>query len=148
FESGVCRSVRHVIAVSDEDAGKFRELYGVDRVSVVPTGVDVDYFASASKPEAFADLTFVGSMDWMPKIDAMRSFLADIFPLIRKQRPATTLGIVGRKPSAELTSLAEREPSIKVTGTVPDVRPYLWGSTVSIVPLRIGGGTRLKIYEA
>lgn len=148
FERDVCRSVRHMIAVSDDDATKFRELYCVDRVSVVPTGVDIDYFAPASKPEAFADLTFVGSMDWMPNIDAMRYFLSEIFPLIRKQRPATTLGIVGRKPPAEVTSLTERDPLIKVTGTVPDVRPYLWGSTVSIVPLRIGGGTRLKIYEA
>lgn len=147
YEGRACREAAHVIAVSEEDARAFREMYGVERVSVVPTGVDTEYFAAA-EATYFADLTFVGSMDWMPNIDAMRWFVEEILPLIRKRLPETTLGIVGRKPSADLLSLAAGDTSIKVTGTVPDVRPFLWGSAVSIVPLRIGGGTRLKIYEA
>ena len=87
-------------------------------------------------------------MDWLPNIDAVQYFVADILPLIRKKKPDCTVAIVGRKPQDNILALAKYDPGIIVTGTVPDVRPYFWGSSISIVPLRIGGGTRLKIYEA
>lgn len=149
YEGHVCRSVRNVIAVSDLDLRLMQSLYGVSRVNAVPTGVDIDYFAPrSSTPGLAADLTFVGSMDWSPNIDGMEWFLHEVFPLIRRARPDCTLSIVGRKPPASLTAVAQSDPRITVTGTVPDIRPYLWGGRVSIVPLRIGGGTRLKIYEA
>jgi sugar transferase (PEP-CTERM/EpsH1 system associated) len=147
FEREVCRAVKNVIAVSDVDAAAMRDLYGATRVAAVPTGVDLDYFAP-QPAEPQADLVFVGSMDWMANIDAVTWFAEAILPLIRKRRPATTVAIVGRKPSREVTRLGETDPDIRVTGTVAEVRPYLWGALVSIVPLRIGGGTRLKIYEA
>lgn len=89
------------------------------------------------------DLVFVGSMDWMPNVDGITWFFEEVFPLIRERRPETTAAVVGRTPPKSLS----KYPA-KITGTVPDVRPYLWGSKVSIVPLRVGGGTRLKIYEA
>ena len=147
YERDACRGAKSVIAVSESDANIFRKDYGVERVSAVPTGVDLEYFAPrASAP--VADLVFVGSMDWMPNIDGMKWFVSEILPLIRRRRPGCTLAIAGRKPSPEILKLAAADPGIRVTGTVPDVRPYLWGSTVSIVPLRVGGGTRLKIYEA
>jgi glycosyltransferase involved in cell wall biosynthesis len=85
-------------------------------------------------------------MDWLPNVDGVLYFVKEIFPLIRKRRPETTLAIVGRTPPPRIAELAG--PQIVITGTVPDIRPYLWGGAVSIVPLRIGGGTRLKIYEA
>jgi glycosyltransferase involved in cell wall biosynthesis len=69
-------------------------------------------------------------------------------PLIRQSRPECAVAIVGREPSPAVLALTQNDPRIQVTGTVPDVRPYLWGSRISIVPLRIGGGTRLKIYES
>jgi glycosyltransferase involved in cell wall biosynthesis len=94
------------------------------------------------------DLVFVGSMDWMPNVDGMVWFAKEVWPLIRRKLPGCTLAVVGRTPAREVTALGEREPGIQITGTVPDVRPWLWGSKASIVPLRIGGGTRLKIYEA
>jgi glycosyltransferase involved in cell wall biosynthesis len=147
-EGEVCRDVKNVIAVSEQDAEAMRADYGVRRVDAVPTGVDLEFFARPAKPADEADLVFLGSMDWMPNIDGMEWFAAEVLPLIRKRRPDTTLAIVGRKPAAAIEELARRDPRIRVTGTVPDVRPYLWGSAVSIVPLRIGGGTRLKIYEA
>jgi polysaccharide biosynthesis protein PslH len=87
-------------------------------------------------------------MDWMPTIDGVQWFVNEILPLIRKKRPECSLAIVGRTPDPRIQQLAQNDNRIRVTGTVPDVRPYLWGSAVSIVPLRIGGGTRLKIYEA
>lgn len=147
YERDICQRVRSVIAVSEQDAALMRHDYGTKRVSAVATGVDLEYFAPRPSPPV-ADLVFVGSMDWMPNIDGMQWFVREVYPLIRKQRRACTLAIVGRKPSAEIESLAAADPSIQVTGTVADVRPYLWGSPVSIVPLRVGGGTRLKIYEA
>ena len=85
-------------------------------------------------------------MDWLPNIDGVKWFTAEILPLIRARRPACTVAIVGRKPGSDIVSLSGG--GIQVTGTVPDVRPHLWGASVSIVPLRIGGGTRLNIYES
>jgi glycosyltransferase involved in cell wall biosynthesis len=87
-------------------------------------------------------------MDWLPNVDGVLYFVREILPLIRRHRPATTLAIVGRTPPPKILQLAAEDSGIQVTGTVPDIRPYLWNSAVSIVPLRIGGGTRLKIYEA
>lgn len=147
YERDVCQRVRSVIAVSEQDANLMRRDYGAKRVSPVSTGVDLEYFSPQPSPPV-ADLVFVGSMDWMPNIDGMQWFVQEVYPLICKRRPACTLAIVGRKPSAEIESLSAADPTIQVTGTVPDVRSYLWGSPVSIVPLRVGGGTRLKIYEA
>jgi sugar transferase (PEP-CTERM/EpsH1 system associated) len=148
YERQVCRSVKNVIAVSEADAAKLRELYGVQQVSAVPTGVDVAYFQPTAEAQPATDLVFVGSMDWMPNIDGAVWFVNEVLPLIRRKMPDCSLAVVGRTPGREVTELAERDPGIRITGTVADVRPWLWESKVSIVPLRIGGGTRLKIYEA
>ena len=148
YEREVCRSVKNIIAVSDADAQKMRELYGVSRVAAVPTGVDLDYFQPAGEAQPKTDLVFVGSMDWMPNIDGVVWFVNEVLPLIKRKLPDCSLAVVGRTPGREVTELAERESGIRITGTVEDVRPWLWESKVSIVPLRIGGGTRLKIFEA
>jgi glycosyltransferase involved in cell wall biosynthesis len=148
FEGEVCRAVKSIIAVSDVDAATMRSNYVVSRIAAVPTGVDLDYFAPKAEQSPVTDLVFLGSMDWMPNIDGVAWFVSEILPLIRKKRPECSLAIVGRSPDAEIQQLAQKDNRIRVTGTVPDVRSYLWESAVSIVPLRIGGGTRLKIYEA
>jgi len=148
FERHVCRSVSRIVAVSEEDARLMTSMFGVDHVAAVPTGVDVGYFTPEAPAPEVADLVFVGAMDWMPNYDGMAYFVREVLPLIHARRPECTLAIVGREPGPEIRGWAERDARIRVTGTVPDVRPHLWGSKVSIVPLRIGGGTRLKIYEA
>lgn len=149
YEGEVCRAARKVIAVSEGDAEIMRREYGVERVYAAPTGVDLEYFAPpAARATKSADLVFLGSMDWMPNIDGSVWFVREVLPLVRARRPDCTLAIVGRRPAPEISRLAELDPLIQVTGTVPDVRPWLWGAAISIVPLRIGGGTRLKIYEA
>ncbi len=148
YEGQVCRTAKSVIAVSETDAHAFRSLYGVSRIAAVPTGVDLDYFTPPARPVPTADLVFAGSMDWIPNIDGIQWFVDEILPLIRKRRPDCSLVIAGRRPAPEIQRLAERDSGIRVTGTVDDIRPYLWDSAVSIVPLRIAGGTRLKIYEA
>lgn len=148
FEGEVCRAVRGIVAVSEQDAETMRRDYGVQRVSAVATGVDVDTFARPAGAERRADLVFTGSMDWMPNIDGAQWFVREVLPLIRKRRPECTVAIAGRRPAAQLMEMARQDARIVVTGTVPDIRPWLWGAAVSIVPLRIGGGTRIKIYEA
>lgn len=148
FERSICRRAGHIVAVSEVDRAGIENLFGVERVTAVATGVDIEYFAPPPAPEHQADLIFVGSMDWLPNIDAIQFFAAEILPLIQRQRPECRVLVAGRRPTPALQELARRQPAIVLTGTVPDVRPYLWASTVSIVPLRIGGGTRLKIFEA
>jgi polysaccharide biosynthesis protein PslH len=148
YEQAVCRQSRHVIAVSEEDANRMRSMFGISHVSHVPTGVDIEYFSPPADRAVRSDLVFVGSMDWAPNVDGMLYFISEVLPLIRRERPDCTLSIVGRTPGKEIVEAAARDPLITVTGTVPDIRPYFWESAVSIVPLRIGGGTRLKIFEA
>jgi glycosyltransferase involved in cell wall biosynthesis len=148
FERDTCRRAGHVVAVSAKDREDMQGLFNVSRISAIPTGVDVDHFAPPPGVSPVADLVFIGSMDWLPNIDGMSWFVEDILPLIRRQRKDCRLAIAGRKPSGKIMALAEKHSEIQVTGSVPDIRPYLWGATVSIVPLRIGGGTRLKIYES
>jgi glycosyltransferase involved in cell wall biosynthesis len=148
FERRVCREAGHIVVVSPRDAAWTRELFGVQRVSEVPTGVDLEYFTPREDVAKQHDFVFVGSMDWLANIDGVLYFAREILPLIRRRRPGVTFAVVGRKPSAEVLKLAELDSGITVSGTVADVRPYLWGSRVSVVPLRVGGGTRLKVYEA
>ncbi len=149
YERRLCRAARRVIAVSEDDARRIREMFGADRVAATPTGVDLEYFAPPD-PSAQAgpsrDLIFAGTMDWIPNIDGILWFVREVLPLIRQRRPDVTLTIAGRAPVAEIAALGS--PAIAVTGRVPDIRPYLWDARVSIVPLLAGGGTRLKIYEA
>jgi glycosyltransferase involved in cell wall biosynthesis len=148
YERSICRAAGHVIAVSEEDAERMRSRFGISRISAVPTGVDIDYFTPPSDCPPAADLVFVGSMNWTPNIDGVSYFSEEILPLILAAKPDCRVAIVGRTPPPSITRLAENQPNLSVTGSVPDVRPYLWGSKVCVVPLRIGGGTRLKIYEA
>jgi glycosyltransferase involved in cell wall biosynthesis len=148
YEKEVCQTVRHVIAVSEADAVMMSRMMQAPRVSHVPTGVDIEYFTPRENRQPETDLVFVGSMDWAPNVDGMLMFSREMLPLIRKKKPDCSVAIVGRDPVASIRALGESDPLIRVLGTVPDVRPHLWNSKVSIVPLRIGGGTRLKIYES
>ncbi len=148
YEKECCRKAGYVVAVSPLDAQLMREMYRIEHVSDISTGVDLEYFAPRPSAEKRHDLVFVGSMDWMPNIDGVQYFVREILPLIRAKRPDCSLAVVGRKPDPAIQALGTADPRITITGTVADVRPYLWNSTISIVPLRIGGGTRLKVYES
>jgi glycosyltransferase involved in cell wall biosynthesis len=148
-ERAQCLRFDHVVAVSPEDAAVFRNRYGVERVSSVPTGVDTEFFRpSGAVSRAPGSIVFTGSMDWMPNEDGMAFFVEEVLPLVTRAVLEATLTIVGRNPTARVRALAEGRNDITVTGTVPDVRPYLESASVVVVPLRIGGGTRIKIYEA
>ncbi|HEX7965176.1 MAG TPA: glycosyltransferase [Gammaproteobacteria bacterium] len=147
YEATVCRKARLTVAVSPED----RALHSADArgaaIFDVPTGVDTGYFKANGTPEAPAEIVFTGSMDWHPNEDAIRHFIGDILPTVRREVPRVNVTVVGRNPSGELRRAAEAA-GVKVTGTVDDVRPYIDAAAVYVVPLRIGGGTRLKIFEA
>jgi len=149
FEERTCRRFGCVVAVSPEDREQMREMYSLLNVFDVPTGVDIDFFRPRTKETVSAhNVVFTGSMDWLPNEDAIRYFTGQIMPLIRKAIPDFTLTVVGRNPYPGLIELTTRDPSIIVTGRVEDVRPYMERAAAYVVPLRIGGGTRLKIFEA
>ena len=150
FERNVLARFDGVLAVSDADQRTFARLYpgAVHRpIHVVPTGVDVRFFDAAQSDPASRKIVFTGSMDWLPNEDAMLYFCRDILPIIRAEEPDIELAIVGRAPTPEVRRLAAAS-GVRVTGTVDDVRPFVKEAAVYVVPLRIGGGTRLKIFEA
>jgi glycosyltransferase involved in cell wall biosynthesis len=115
-------------------------------VFTVPTGVDTSYFAPDGVPESPGRLVFIGSMDWYPNEDAMMFFIGEILPAVRRAVPDVELTVVGRDPSARLRAMGEAA-GVRITGTVDDVRPWIADAAVYVVPLRVGGGTRLKIFE-
>jgi sugar transferase (PEP-CTERM/EpsH1 system associated) len=147
-EAAICREFDHVITVSEEDERQIREEFGATRVSALPTGVDVEYFTPQDAPQRAGNLVFVGSMDWQPNEDGIFWFVREVYPKIREGAPHSSLTVVGRNPSERIRKLADQNDSIEITGTVPDVRPYLARAEAVVVPLRIGGGTRIKIFEA
>ncbi len=150
FEGRTLRRFDQVLAVSDADAETIDRLYPdalAARPFVVPTGVDTAFFTPGGEPERDAELVFTGSMDWLPNEDAMLFFCRQVLPLVRLQEPGARLAIVGRAPTPAVKKLA-REPGVEVTGRVDDVRPFMRRAAAYVVPLRIGGGTRLKIFEA
>jgi glycosyltransferase involved in cell wall biosynthesis len=147
YERRALARFHHVIAVSENDRQQFLEMDPECEITVNPTGVDTQQFQVAPPSTVTPPrIVFTGSMDWEPNIDAMEYFCTQIWPRILTEFPDAIFQIVGRTPSARVQRLAS--PSVQVTGTVPAVTDYLRDATVVVVPLRIGGGTRLKIYEA
>jgi sugar transferase (PEP-CTERM/EpsH1 system associated) len=151
FERDALSRFDVVLAVSEADGETFERLYpGALRapVQVVKTGVDTRYFAPLPEvPVRRSHIVFTGSMDWLPNEDGMIHFAQEILPRIRRSEPEATLGIIGRSPTPAVRRLADGA-GVEVTGSVDDVRPHLAEGSVYVVPLRIGGGTRLKIFEA
>jgi glycosyltransferase involved in cell wall biosynthesis len=136
-------------AVSETDARLLQAMAPQTRFYVVPNGVDNRFFAA---PNSAADrdgghLIFVGTMNYGPNVDGVLFFCREIWPSILKALPGVRLTIVGAQPVPEVEALGSL-PGVTVTGFVDDVRPFFWRATASVVPLRMGGGTRLKILES
>jgi polysaccharide biosynthesis protein PslH len=148
FERRAVRWFNHNIMVSENDCQTMARLYGVTHASSIPTGVDADYYRPEGGESGQNDLVFTGSMDWLPNVDAVTYFARQILPRLRTELPGVRLWVVGRKPLPALAALAREHPEIVVTGTVEDVRPHIARARIYVVPLRIGGGTRMKIFEA
>jgi len=148
FERRYLAQADHVLAVSKKDREFLSTWVEPGKITVIPTGVDTDFFSPALVADEHPDsLVFSGAMDWIPNEEGMMFFMEQILPLIRREIPGTTLKIVGRNPSEKLR-LAARQHAVEVTGRVDDVRPHVRGCGVYVVPLRVGSGTRLKIFEA
>ena len=146
-ERAACARADLTIAVSEEDRRELQRLSPGSRMAAIPTGVDTTFFRPNGQRAAGNRLVFTGSMDWYPNEDAMLYFGSAILPRIRSYIPDVSVTIVGRNPSPHLREAAQ-QMGMTVTGTVEDVRPYMSEAAVYVVPLRAGGGTRLKIFEA
>ena len=153
YEHRACYSADRVVAVSDTDAAAIRRLDPRLEPVVVPNGVDMEFYtADVPALEAGAgpgplDLVFTAKMDFRPNVDAVLWFAQVVLPRIRQQSPQTRFWVVGKDPHPRLAPL-DADPGIVVTGWVEDVRPYIAGAALYVIPLRIGGGTRLKVLEA
>lgn len=154
YERRICREADAVIAVSDADREALLRLDDDIEVTVVPNGVDLAYYAAYDRErDALAPdfgpkvLVFTGKMDFRPNVDAVIWFVQSVLPLIQAEVPDVHFAIVGKEPHPRVQELASH-PAVTVTGWVADVRPYIAAASVYVVPLRIGGGTRLKVLEA
>jgi polysaccharide biosynthesis protein PslH len=148
YERQASKDYSEVMVVSEPDKELFLNHYGRSNVTVVPNGIDQSYFLPLDHPIKPYSMVFSGSMDWRPNQDGVHYFLKDIFPLIKKKLPEGTVVIAGRNPPRWLEDLSKKIKGVCFTGTVDDVRPYISQGALYIVPLRIGGGSRLKILEA
>jgi glycosyltransferase involved in cell wall biosynthesis len=152
FEGQALRSFDGVIAVSERDGQQFRKSYAVADPQVIPTGVDLDFFAwqAPLSPGAGQPPTavFTGSMDWAANVDGVRFFLAEVWPLVLARQPDARFTVVGRHPPAALVREAEGVAGVSFTGFVDDVRTHVRPAQAFVIPLRVGGGTRIKAFEA
>lgn len=148
YERKVCRLFNCCLTCSDTDRSRLQIQGGIDQIRVISNGVDTDAFApNGTALTAPQRIVFVGRMDYHANVDAVRWFGMEVLPLIRAHRPDTLFQIVGGYPTNSVKQLA-KPGQVEVTGRVKDVRPYLAASTMVVAPLRVGGGTRLKILEA
>lgn len=146
FEARACASSAFTLSVSESDRDALISISPGASVASVPTGVDVDYFRPRPDVKERREIVFLGSMDWYPNEDGMRWFIDEVLPSIRRQCPDVVVTVVGRNPSPGFVRMADSQ-GVEVTGTVGDVRGYLARGALCVVPLRLGGGTRLKIFE-
>lgn len=146
FEPEQVRRFHHVIAVSETDRQAMSSMVDARHISVVPTGVDLSKYLydPAARPSGPL-VVFTGSMDWAANIDGVEFFCKEVWPLVLAKVPDARFRIVGRDPHSRVQALAS--DTVQVTGTVPSVIDHLRQAAVFVVPLRIGGGTRIKIYE-
>jgi len=147
FERSAMGWVDGAFAVSKLDRERLLGYRPSLPIAVVENGVDLDYFRASAQPDARRHVVFTGSMDWRPNQDAARYFVSEILPSLRRVEPKVECTFVGRNPPPEILALAS-VPGVHITGTVEDVRPFVARAAVYVVPLRIGGGSRLKVLEA
>lgn len=148
FEKETLARFDGLVAVSTRDCKFFAERYGITNCDVIPTGVDLEYFAYHEPPRG-REIVFTGSMDWLANQDGMEFFMSDVWPLITARVPDARMTVVGRSPPPGLVQrAADQRLNWTFTGFVDDVRDYIKRASVYVIPLRVGGGTRIKAYEA
>lgn len=148
FERRVFHKADRIVAVSPEDSILIRDHVDASRVDLVENGVDTDYFQPGGSERVAGQFLFLGSLDWRPNLDAVEQLLNVIFPAVLAHQPSAQLCIVGRNPPESLRQRVAATPCVELHADVPDVRQFLARADLMLVPLRIGGGSRLKILEA
>lgn len=148
FEQKTLPTFDEIVAVSERDAEFFAREYGIDSAAVIPTGVDTEFF-DYQPPPTTSRVVFTGSMDWLANQDGIVFFMDEVWPRVVQSAPEASMTVVGRSPPS---SLVQRAKSLRLnwefTGFVDDVRTYIHSASVFVIPLRVGGGTRLKVFEA
>ncbi len=151
FEGESLRGFDRVIAVAERDAREFERAYNIAGTDVIPTGVDLDFFAYQAPADPGAahppTAVFTASMDSAANIDAVRFFLTEVWPRVLQRRPDARFKIVGRNPPPALVREGQLLAGVEFKGYVDDVRPHVRDAQVFVMPLRVGGGTRLKAFE-
>ena len=148
YEKATLQRFDSVVAVSERDGRYFREQYALANVAVIRTGVDLEYFSYSLPPET-GGVVFTGSMDWFANVDAIEFLMDEVWPEAVRREPGLTLDVVGRSPPAPLVAKARTAAGrVNFTGYVDDVRPYVRQACAYAIPLRVGGGTRIKVFEA
>ncbi|MCK6448129.1 MAG: glycosyltransferase family 4 protein [Planctomycetes bacterium] len=148
LEAEAAQRFHHHVVCSEDDAAILRTRHPELELGVVESGFDPDFFRPSAPPPRRSTnrLLFLGSMSYPPNVDAVRHFVGGVLPLVRRERPDVVLDVVGAEPARDVLALASEH--VKVEGLVADVRPYLERAAALVIPLRIGGGTRLKLVEA
>lgn len=148
FESAALQRFDVVVAVAERDAAAFHVAFADVQTAVIPTGVDPEFF-EFHEPVSDDHVVFCGSMDWLANQEAIDFFLMEVWDRINARVPHARFTVIGRSPPAWLVEKAvRRRVNWTFTGYVDDVRPFMKGAAVSVIPMRVGGGTRLKAYEA
>lgn len=148
YESASFGRFDAVLTMSEEDSVLVRQLASRCKAYLVPNGVDVDYFQCEHTRRDPDRIVFFGNLGYFPNIDAIAYFCHEIWPSILDQLPTAKLDVIGPDATEEIKELAKRSKNVDLIGFVKDIRPHLWTASACVVPLRIGGGTRLKILEA
>lgn len=158
YEGELLKTVDHVLAVTDVDRAGLEEALNFSKIkrgeriapiTVVPIAVDTQQLQPIKRKPASKNIVTLGTLHYPPNADGIRWFFNEVFPLVRQSVPDVTLTIIGKNPPQDFLELAERYPDvIKVTGYVPELAPYLEQSALMVVPVRAGGGMRVRILEA
>jgi len=149
FEEATLRRFATVVAVSQRDGRVLRERYNLANIETIDTGVDLDFYTFRPPADTARTVVFAGAMDSRSNIDGIDFLMDEVWPLVAAQRPDARMAVVGRNPPPNLVAKAERlRLPWRFTGFVDDIRPEVLAGDVSVIPLRVGSGTRLKAFEA
>jgi sugar transferase (PEP-CTERM/EpsH1 system associated) len=148
FEVDAMRHARATLIVNERERQMLQALDATARIMVMENGVDLDMFLPQAPPAPSQTVVFCGVMNYTPNEEGAMWMAREVWPLVKQQQPAASLMLVGASPTASVRALAQMDPSVTVTGTVPDVRPFLWSAAVAAAPLQTARGVQNKVLEA
>lgn len=148
YEGHLCRTFDAVTAVSEEDKQALIDAGAKPDISVIPIAIDTDEQAQVQRKPSTPHIIHIGTMYWPPNIEGINWFLDEIYPLVKAGVPGVRCTLIGARPPASITERAQTDSSLKVTGYVEDTLPYQQDASMMVVPLKAGGGMRVKILNA